>query len=170
METSASYEARLAPLPYPTTGMKQRRKNPYEKGLADLVGGLIVYSVVFAVVAVARLRSINSAKSDLHLDLAKKAVEALRRHWVGIRQATLAMFYVFGLVLFLVLQYVGVVVGDGGPGFGTRQFVASFTLSCAFATNVFFGFLVLHIVQWVISGRINSALEALDERKPQAGA
>ena len=34
METSASFEARSAPSPYPTTGLKQRRKNPYEKGLA----------------------------------------------------------------------------------------------------------------------------------------
>ena len=34
METSASIEARSAPLPYPTTGMKQRRKKPYEKGVA----------------------------------------------------------------------------------------------------------------------------------------
>jgi len=35
METSASFEARSAPLPYPTTGMKQRRKNPYKKGVAN---------------------------------------------------------------------------------------------------------------------------------------
>jgi hypothetical protein len=34
METSASYEARSAPLPYPTTGMKQGWKKPYEKGPA----------------------------------------------------------------------------------------------------------------------------------------
>jgi hypothetical protein len=125
-----------------------------------LVGGLIVYSVSFAVVTVARLRSINSAKSDLQLDPAKNAVEALRRHWVGIRQATIAVFYVFGLVLFLVLQYVGVVIGDGGPGYGARQVMANFTLSCAFAANAFFGFLVLHILQWLISGRINIALRS----------
>jgi hypothetical protein len=34
METSASYEARSAPLPYPTTGMKQRMKEPHKKGVA----------------------------------------------------------------------------------------------------------------------------------------
>ena len=34
METSASFEARSAPLPYPTTGLKQRMENSYEKGLA----------------------------------------------------------------------------------------------------------------------------------------
>jgi hypothetical protein len=34
VETSASFEARYAPPPYPTTGMKQRMKVPYEKGVA----------------------------------------------------------------------------------------------------------------------------------------
>jgi len=34
METSASFEARSEPLPYPTTSMKQRMQNSYEKGLA----------------------------------------------------------------------------------------------------------------------------------------
>jgi len=34
METSASFEARSAPLPYPTTGMKQRMKISHEKGVA----------------------------------------------------------------------------------------------------------------------------------------
>ena len=34
METSASFEARSAPLPYPTTGMELRMKEPHEKGVA----------------------------------------------------------------------------------------------------------------------------------------
>jgi hypothetical protein len=135
-----------------------------------LVGGLIVYSLLLAVVTVVRLRSINAAKSDLNFDLAKNTVQALRKHWVGIRQATVAMFYAFGLVLFLVLQYVGVVIGDGSPASAARQVMGNFTLSCAFASNVFFGFLVLHIVQWIISRRLDSTIEALDGRKPQSGA
>src|SRR5215467_10020611 len=34
METSASFEARSAPLPYPTTVMELRMKEPHEKGIA----------------------------------------------------------------------------------------------------------------------------------------
>jgi hypothetical protein len=34
METSASFEARSAPLSYPTTGRKQRMKNSHEEGVA----------------------------------------------------------------------------------------------------------------------------------------
>ena len=49
METSASFEARSAPLPYPTTGMKQRMKEPYGKGVAirsasSLARGIARYS------------------------------------------------------------------------------------------------------------------------------
>src|SRR5215469_3877343 len=83
-----------------------------------LVGGLIIYSVLFALVTIARLRSINSATSGPHLDLANNAVKALCRQWVGVRQATVAMFYVFGLVLFFVLENSGVVIGDGGSDYG----------------------------------------------------
>jgi hypothetical protein len=35
METSASFEARSAPLPYPTTGVEERMKEPYGEGLAS---------------------------------------------------------------------------------------------------------------------------------------
>ena len=38
METSASFEARSAPSPYPTTGLKLRMKEPYEKGVAIRLG------------------------------------------------------------------------------------------------------------------------------------
>jgi hypothetical protein len=34
METSVSFEARSAPSPYPTTGMKQSMQNSHGKGLA----------------------------------------------------------------------------------------------------------------------------------------
>ena len=33
METSASFEARSAPLPYPTTGMMSRMKESHRKGV-----------------------------------------------------------------------------------------------------------------------------------------
>ena len=38
METSASFEARSAPLPYPTTGMLLGMKESYKKGVAIHLG------------------------------------------------------------------------------------------------------------------------------------
>jgi hypothetical protein len=71
------------------------------------------------------------------------------------------MFYLFGLVLFLVLQSVGVIIGDVGPTGAANQVLRNFTVSCAFAANVFFGFLILQVVQWGVSGRLATSLEAL---------
>jgi hypothetical protein len=48
------------------------------------------------------------------------------------------MFYLFGLVLFLVLQSVGVIIGDVGPG-AANQGLRNFTVSWVFAVSVFFG-------------------------------
>jgi hypothetical protein len=49
------------------------------------------------------------------------------------------MFYLFGLVLFLVLQSVGVIIGDVGPTGAANQVLRTFTVSWVFAANVFFG-------------------------------
>jgi len=132
-----------------------------ERFVLILVGGLIVYSLLSAVVTVVRLRSRRAVGSDVSLDLAKKSILDLQKHWVRIQYATHAVFYLFGLVLFLVLQSVGRTIGDMGPTSAANQVLRNFTLSCAFAANVFFGLLILHIVQWVVSGRLATSLEAL---------
>lgn len=130
-----------------------------------LIGGLTVYSLPLSVVTIVRLRSISTPKSDPSLDLAKKSVQALHKHWANIRQATIAVFCIFGLVLFFALQYVGVTFGDGGPGWAARQILNNFTLACAFATNAFIGFLIVQIVHWIVSCRISATLEQFDKRK-----
>ena len=130
-----------------------------------LIGSLTVYSLLLAVVTVVRLRSI-SAKLNPNPDLTKNSVLALHRHWGHIRQATLVIFYFFGLVLFLALQYIGVIFGDGGPYSAGQRILDNFTLACAFATNAFAGFLIVQIAQWIASGRIIATLEEFDGRKP----
>jgi hypothetical protein len=64
----------------------------------------------------------------------------------------------------LVLQTVVMIVGDMGPASATNQVLRNFVESCAFAANVFFGFLLLHVVQWVVSSRISASLEALGSK------
>lgn len=132
-----------------------------ERFVLILVGGLVLYSLLSAVVTALRLRSLRAVESDGRSDLARKSILDLQRHWVRIQHATHAMFYLFGLVLFLVLQSVGVIIGDVGPTGAVNQVLRNLTVSCAFAANVFFGFLILHIVQWGVSGRLATSLEAL---------
>lgn len=131
-----------------------------ERIVLILVGGLIIYSLRSAVLTIVRLSSLRVVGSAEGLDPAERSILTLQKHWVRIRQATAAMFYVFGLVLFLVLQ----IVGDMGPASATNQFLRNFIESCAFAANVFFGFLLLHVVQWVVSSRISASLEALGSK------
>jgi hypothetical protein len=132
-----------------------------ERIVLILVGGLIIYSLLSAVLTIVRLRSLRVVGSAEGLDdPAKRSILTLQKDWVRIRQATAAMFYVFGLVLFLVLQ----IVGDMGLASATNQFLRNFIESCAFAANVFFGFLLLHVVQWVVSSRISASLEALGSK------
>ena len=132
-----------------------------ERFVLILVGGLIIYSLLSAVATVVRLRSLRAVESDVRLGLAKKSILGLQKHWVRIQYASHAVFYLFGLALFLDLQSVGMIIGDVGPTSAANQVLRNFTLSCAFAANVFFGFLILHIVQWVVSGRLATSLEAL---------
>ena len=136
----------------------------FERIVLILVGVLIIYSLRSAVLTVVRLRSLRAVGSAEGLDVAKQSILTLQKHWVRIRQATAAMFYVFGLVLFLVLQTVAMIVGDMGSASAADQVLRNFIESCAFAANVFFGFLLVHVVQWVVSSRISAGLEALGSK------
>ena len=135
-----------------------------ERIVLILVGALIIYSLRSAVLTVVRLRALRAVGVAEGLDVAKTSILNLQKRWVRIRQATAAMFYVFGLVLFLVLQAVAMIVGDMGSASAADQVLRNFIESCAFAANVFFGFLLVHVVQWVVSSRISASLEALGSK------
>jgi len=125
-----------------------------------LVGGLIVYSLRSAVLTVVRLRALRAVGVAEGLDVAKTSILNLQKRWVRIRQATAATFCVFGLVLFLVLQ----IDGDMGLASAANPVLRNFIESCAFAANVFFGFLLVHVIQWIMSSRISASLEALGSK------
>ena len=129
-----------------------------ERFVLTLLGGLIIYSLLAAIITIVRIRALKTSRPPVSVDL-ESTLKAFQRHWNHIRQATEATFYLFGLVLFLVLQNIGMVLGDGGPGFAANQVLGNFIVSCAFAANAFLGFLILHLVRWLISTRISSRLE-----------
>jgi len=63
-----------------------------------------------------------------------------------------AAFYLFGVVLFLSFQMMGrYIMGDAF----VTQFLGLLVLNCAFATNLFAVFLVLHLIQWLVASRLN---------------
>jgi len=128
-----------------------------DRSVLILLGGLIVYSLLAAIYTIVRIHSLETPRAPATVDL-DGSLKALQRHWSHIRQGTHAAFYLFGLALFLVLQNVGMVVGDGGPGHAANQILSNFVLSCAFAANGFLGFLILHLIEWFITTRISASI------------
>jgi hypothetical protein len=140
-----------------------------ERFVLVLLAGLIIYSLLAAIVTIVRIRSLETSRSSVSVDL-EGTLKGSQRHWHHIRQATDATFYLFGLVLFLVLENVGIVVGDGGLGSAANHVLGNFILSCAFAANAFLGFLILHPIRWFVSTRISASLKGTGESKQRAKA
>lgn len=77
----------------------------------------------------------------------------IRRHVRNLQQGTAAAFYLFGLVLFLGLQDAYRTIEDG-PTPVSQLVVRNFQIHFAFAANVFFVLLVVHLLQWVIVKKV----------------
>jgi hypothetical protein len=76
----------------------------------------MVYSVISASVTLVRLKDARARNSEKNPDQIRNSVHDLQKRWRHIQQATHTLFYIFGVILFLILQNVGMNIGDGGPG------------------------------------------------------
>lgn len=66
-----------------------------------------------------------------------------------------SLCYLFGLIFFLSLQSAPHTLGLSHT-FPATEILNNFVVSFVFAANVFFILLVLHLVQWLVSSRLNS--------------
>jgi hypothetical protein len=121
------------------------------------------YSLYSASMTLLRLRSIGNVNPNENFAPIRRSVDALFNLCASVRQVIGATFYLFGLVLFLGLQTVGRTLGDGPTTVGSLV-LGNFILHFAFAANVFFIFLVLHLVQWFVFSRLNSYSQRLNAR------
>lgn len=117
---------------------------------------LSLYSGFCVVSTIWRLHSIKHlAKDD---PVASRTIDVLRKRCASLRNAILAEFYLFGLVLFMAFQFVAnFIMGNDVQG----QIVSKFVLDAAFATNVFAVLLILHLAQWVVSITLNRHSDGL---------
>ena len=127
-----------------------------QKLFVALLCGVGISCLLSALVTIKRLRSLRTSSSNQNIASAKASISALRDLWAQIGQVVGATFYLFGVVLCLGLQTVGRTLGDSTLASWANQVIGGFTLHCAFAANVFFIFLVLHLVQWFVHFRLNS--------------
>ena len=89
----------------------------------------------------------------------------LRRVIVNVRQVTIATFYLFGFVLFWNLQTIGD-FADHTKSSVSFYILQNFIFHCFLGASAFFVFLLLHLAQWFVSGRVN-ACEKRVEGEPR---
>jgi hypothetical protein len=111
-----------------------------------------IYSL-FLAVAVVRFRY---ASGDLNPSVsARKSLLRISNRVKNLQQATVAAFYLFGLVLFACFQSAYMVTGDSPVPTGWIV-VRNFYIHFAFAANAFSVLLVIHIVQWFAANRVSA--------------
>ena len=114
------------------------------------------YSLFSATITIARLRSIENLNRNEDLVPIQRSVAALHTRCANVRQLIGATFYLFGLVFVLGLRSAPSISVLSTIPVGTR-ILQNFVLHFAFAANVYSIFLLLHLVQWFVRGRLNSS-------------
>jgi|SRR5450631_409581 len=99
---------------------------------------------LFLAATVVRFRSTASVQENL---------VRIRKRVRNLQQATVAAFYLFGLVLFAGFQFAYFTIENSSAPAGWLV-VRNFQIHFAFADNVFLVLLIFHFVQWFLANRI----------------
>lgn len=102
-----------------------------------------ILGVCWLFLAVTVVRSRNTAPIQ-------ENVVRIRKRLRNLQQATLAAFYLFGLVLFAGLQFAYFTIEHSSTPVGWLV-VRNFQIHFAFAGNVFLVLLTFHFVQWFVA-------------------
>ena len=122
-----------------------------------------IYSLFSATVIMVRLRSILNQRQIEDDSSLQRSMAALQTWSANVRQLIGATFYLFGFVFFLGLPLALRTLDSSRPV--GILILENFFIYFAFATNVFFIFLILHSVQWFVSGRLHAYAMSLNARQ-----
>jgi uncharacterized membrane protein YesL len=115
-----------------------------------------VYCLFSAAITMVRLRTIpRLLHKKENVASVQRALAALRKRSTNLQNLIGAAFYLFGLVLFLGLQLAYSTLENSSTPLGLIV-LQTFAMYFAFAANVFLVFLILHFVQWFVSGRMDA--------------
>jgi hypothetical protein len=114
-----------------------------------------IYSLFSAGVTIVGLRVAATILQKENTASAERAVAALDKRCTNVRQLIGATFYLFGFVLFLGFQWAYITLDESRTPVGWLV-LQNLEVYFAFAGNVFPVFLILHLVQWFVSGRVNA--------------
>jgi hypothetical protein len=117
------------------------------------------YSLFSATKVLAGLRSLMASGRPTDLPTFENEVAALSARAANTRHLITASFYLFGIVFFWGLRFA-LWTPDSKTPVGILV-LENFFLYFAFAANAFFVFLILHLVQWFVSARVQACARSL---------
>jgi hypothetical protein len=126
------------------------------------LSAVIIYCLSSATIILVRFHTIGKAPYEDSISI-RRSVAALHNRSASVRHVIGATFYLFGVVFFLGLQSAPRVLGNSADSL-RMEVLPTFVLLFAFATNVFLVLLVLHLVSWFVSNRLNSSSVYLNVR------
>jgi hypothetical protein len=122
-----------------------------------------IYTIFSAVVTMIRLRLLSNQLQAEDGPSLQRSLAALQGRSVNVRQLLGATLYFFWFVFFLTLPLATITMGSKiSVGI---LILRNFLMYFSFAANVFFIFLVLHSVQWFVSGRVQASVKRLNGQK-----
>jgi hypothetical protein len=116
-----------------------------------------IYSLLSATVILVRFRSIVNPRQSKDMAALQRSVATLRARSANVRQLIVATFYLFGIVFFFGLWSL-----RSEADSSRATILDGFFVFFALAVNAFFIFLVLHSVQWFVSGRLQACARRLN--------
>jgi hypothetical protein len=118
-----------------------------------------IYIIVSAVLILARLRSVTRDIKPEQGSSPRASVTRLQTRCTNMGHLITATFYFFGFMFFMALPAATFVIELSR--LPTTTFILrNFLVDFIFAANVFFVMLVLHLVQWFVSGRVRARMHA----------
>jgi hypothetical protein len=118
------------------------------------LGAVSIYVLFCATFTLLRIRKIRALIQDGNGSDAEKIFASLRKRSSRMDKLVVTAFYVFGMVLFLGLQWSYFTI-DNSKMPGGWIILSSFEPHFVFAFNAFFVFLVLHSLGWFISNSLD---------------
>jgi len=120
-----------------------------------ILGAVSICSLFSASTILVRLRSITNIGQSNDLPAARRSLSALHLRAANVRQLIVATFYLFGIIFFFGLRFALWTPESNKTSVG-MLILDNFFVYFAFAANAFAIFLVLHLVQWVVSARLEA--------------
>ena len=136
-----------------------RNLSVLQRGFVLVLGAVTIYSLFSAATIMLRLHSMRNSLCE-GITVGRASVTKLIKRWANVRELIAVTFYIFGLILFIGLQFVFRTLGDS-KGLLGREVIGNFVLHFAFAANVFFIFLVLQLIHWAIDAALNAVSQTV---------